>query len=60
VVSETPAHVGLLDQEGIAFGSYDGGSGPVDATVEVNIPNDGVYILALIFYDADWTISVEQ
>lgn len=60
VDSETPARVDLLDQEGVSVGSYDGGSGPVDATVEVNIPGDGVYILALLFYDADWTVTVEQ
>jgi hypothetical protein len=58
--AQTPARVDLLDQEGTQVGSFAAGTDPIDVTTDLTIPADGVYLLRVYFYQADWTISVEQ
>jgi hypothetical protein len=58
--SDTPARVDVLDQNGVEIGSFAQGSDPIDATAEIAIPADGVYILRIHFYQADWAITVDQ
>ena len=45
---------------GVEVGSFAEGSDPIDANADITVPADGVYILRIHFYQADWTISVEQ
>ena len=42
------------------MGSFAEGTDPIDITADINIPSNGVYILHIYFYDANWTIMVEQ
>ena len=58
--TKSPARVDLLDQDGLEIGSFAEGSDPIDATADLNIPRDGVYILRIYFNQADWTITVDQ
>ncbi len=60
VKTDSTARVDLLDQNGIEVGSFAEGKDPIDVTADINIPSDGVYILRIIFMDADWTITVQQ
>jgi hypothetical protein len=58
--SDTPARVDLLNQDGVEIGSFAEGKDPIDATAEITVPADGVYILRIHFYQADWAITVDQ
>lgn len=60
VSADTPARVDLLNQDGVEVGAFAEGKDPIDATTDMTIPADGVYILRIHFYQADWTITVDQ
>lgn len=60
VIRESTSRVDLLTQDAVEVGSFAESRDPVDATADIDIPADGVYILRIYFMDADWTVTVEQ